>query len=124
METVFETKVDEHARLVECVRGGLAMVGQTSSQVIIYHLEREKGVALDDVPDEPGRFVVALSEMFGEGAKPIFLSILRELLVCSPKGVEFSPLAAALTEGLSMIHPGRKQYLGARKQVVRPHGPG
>lgn len=86
--------------LVDCLRSGLALTGVANADVIEYHLAARFGVKLEDVPDQPSRFVETMLETFGEGAKPIFLSILRELLLCSSRGVEFAPLSAALTRAL------------------------
>ena len=102
------------------MKSGLALTGDAGAGVIEYHLEARFGVKLADVPREPAKFVEGLLAMFGEGAKPIFLSILRELLLCSYRGVEFTPLVSALT-GALRAQPPQAMYLG-RRPVERPRG--
>ena len=102
---------DGKASMAECIRSGLALVGDTSADVIVYHITSRLGLGLDELPDNPLAFVGALKEMFGEGAKPIFLSILRELLMCSYRGVEFSPLAMTLADALGTAARREKEYL-------------
>ena len=91
--------LDNRARVMESVRSGLAAVGLDAG-VVLKQLSSKYGFRLDQVPERPGLFADALYTAFGDGAKPIVLSILRELFVCSYEGVEFSPLAVALTETL------------------------
>jgi hypothetical protein len=103
---------NEKTNLTDCIRSGLALTGRTGADVILYHLEVRHGLKLEDVPKNPRKFAAAMGDMFGDGAKPIFLAILRELLLCSYRGVEFTPLAAALTDALGKSPPAGRAYLG------------
>ena len=92
-------KLDSKARVIESVRSGLASVG-VDSKVVLHILATKHGIKPEQIPERPELFAQALVSMFGTGSKQVILAILRELLVCSYEGVEFSPLAVALTEAL------------------------
>jgi hypothetical protein len=103
--------LDNQTRLLECVRSGLSTVGETGAEVVLFHIESQMGLKTEEIPDQPVKFVDSLGEIFGEGAKPIVMSILRELLLCSYRGVEYSELAAALTGALASREFGNGKYL-------------
>lgn len=92
-------KLDNRARVIESVKSGLASVG-VQTPVILHILASKHGIKPEQIPERPELFASALVSIFGEGSKQVILAILRELLVCSYEGVEFSPLVVALTEAL------------------------
>ena len=116
----------------------MASVG-VDSTVVLHLLAVKHGIKPEQIPDRPAQFARALAVMFGTGSKQVILAILRELLVCSYEGVEFSPLATALTEGLgaqaSLVSPRKiaeeretaerreKAGLGPVKPVTRTSAP-
>ena len=101
-------KLDNKARVIESVKSGLASVG-VDSKVVLHLLATKHNIKPEQISERPELFAQALVAMFGTGSKQVILAILRELLVCSYEGVEFSPLAVALTEALgsqaSLISP-------------------
>jgi hypothetical protein len=99
------------APIIECVKSGIGVVGENSSAVILYHMETRLGMKTADIAANPNRFVWALVSMFGEGAKPIFRSIMGELLVRSVKGLEFSKFAAALVTAIESDGTSDRMYL-------------
>lgn len=109
----------DRSNLVDCVKSGLSLTGEASASVIEYHLSSRFGIALEDVPADPTQFIDGMLTMFGEGAKPIFLSIIRELLLCSYRGIEFSPLVSALTGALKVDSPPAS-YLGRPSSSASP----
>lgn len=115
MKVSVRTQYDSgRANLVDCIRSGLALTGESSAQVIEFHLATKFGVKMEDVPASPAGFIGGLLSVFGEGAKPMLLSIKRELLLCSQDGVELSPLMDAVTSALQ-AKPGPALYLGRRE---------
>lgn len=99
------------APIIECVKSGIGIVGENSSAVILYHMETRLGMKTADIAANPNRFVWALSSIFGEGAKPIFRSIVGELLVRSVKGLEFSKFVAALVTAIESDSTSDRMYL-------------
>ena len=134
----FRVRLDNKARVIESVKSGLASVG-VDSKVVLHLLATKHGIKPEQIPERPELFASALVAMFGTGSKQVILAILRELLVCSYEGVEFSPLAVALTEALgaqaSLVSPKRlaeerelaerreKLAAGQVKAVSRPPNP-
>ncbi|MDG7007206.1 MAG: hypothetical protein JRN06_03045 [Nitrososphaerota archaeon] len=130
-----KVKLDNKARVIESVKSGLASAG-VDSKVVLHLLAVKHGIKPEQIPERPAQFAHALAVMFGTGSKQVILAIMRELLVCSYEGVEFSPLAIALTEGLgsqaSLISPKKiaeereiaerrdEAGLGPVKPVTRP----
>lgn len=94
-----KAKLDNKARVIESVKSGLASVG-VQTPVVLHILATKHGIKPEQITERPELFASALVAIFGEGSKQVILAILRELLVCSYEGVEFSPLAVALTEAL------------------------
>lgn len=134
-----KVKLDNKARVIESVKSGLASVG-VDSKVVLHLLASKHNIKPEQIPERPELFAQALVAMFGTGSKQVILAILRELLVCSYEGVEFSPLAVALTEALgahaSLVSPKKlaeereiaerreREGLGPVKPITKPSGLG
>jgi hypothetical protein len=97
--------------IIQAVKSGMGVVGEASSAVIFYHIETRMGLKAEDIAANPRRFVWALSSIFGEGAKPIFRSIVNELLQMSLKGLEFSRFATTLNEAIRSEVATERLYL-------------
>ncbi len=108
MSVPVRVKLDNKARVLESVRSGLVSVG-VDSNVAFHLLAARHNIKPEQIPERPELFAKALVAIFGTGSKQVILAILRELLICSYEGVEFSPLVVALTEALgphaSLVSP-------------------
>ncbi len=75
-----ENADNSNVTLVECVRRTLTdILGGSGMQAILYHIEKGFGLKIDDIPDNPSRFISALEYTFGLGATVIENATLNEI---------------------------------------------
>lgn len=72
--------------LYEAMEHGLSLVGEDFAQVTFYNLDRRYSLGRPEIPKEPERFVEALRDMFGEGAR-IIEGFIRQA-VCAEMGLD------------------------------------
>ena len=66
--------------LVEVVSEVLRnILGETVASIVIYHLERDYFLRIEDIPEKPDRFEYAIKDLFREGAYIIERRITEEL---------------------------------------------
>ena len=54
--------------IAESIETGLGSLGGNMGRVILYHIEKEHSLKVNDMIDKPENFVEALQDMFGDGA--------------------------------------------------------
>jgi hypothetical protein len=65
--------------LLEAVDGGLASLGETAKQAVLFHLEKSFGIRKDDIPRKAAAFARAVEAIFGPGAAFLENLILERL---------------------------------------------
>lgn len=71
--------------LYEAMEHGLSLMGEDFAQVTFYNLDRRYSLSRPEILKEPERFVEALRDMFGEGAR-IIESFIKQA-ICKEMGV-------------------------------------
>ena len=77
--------------LTRSIEEGLDSLGGNVGQVILYHIEKEYSLGVDDMIDRPDSFMEALQTIFGDGAFTLEQIIVEAALRNMP----------ALREGLN-----------------------
>ncbi len=57
--------------LCAAMEHGLSLMGEDFAQVTLYNLDRRYSLSRPEIPKKPERFIEALRDMFGEGARII-----------------------------------------------------
>ena len=65
--------------LLEAVDEGLSTVGESSKQVIYFHLEKTFNIKRQDIPQKIEEFADAIEKIFGLGAKVLETQIMEQL---------------------------------------------
>jgi len=85
---------DVQTQIIECVDVTFQKLGQSVSQVIYFHLEKNFGIKKENIPNQPEALSKALHAIFGKGAKVIEQLILQKNL--TPRERTLSPLSFSL----------------------------
>jgi len=64
---------------------GLSLMGEDFAQVTFYNLDRRYSLGRPEIPEKPERFLEALRDMFGEGARIIERFIKQA--ICTEMGL-------------------------------------
>jgi hypothetical protein len=96
-------------KMVDAVTAGLEPLGSSGRSATIYFIEKRNGVGLTDAFTNPGRFLAALDEMFGLGAKILELSIVKA--VADAFGLRTAP--ASLD---TAVKEAARQYKASRSK--------
>jgi hypothetical protein len=64
---------------LECVRTGIALLGDSVSQVIEYNLKSTRGISQDEIPHKPQELEKCLDEIFGSGAAFLKRAIIQQV---------------------------------------------
>jgi len=56
-----------------------SLLGEAVASVVLYHLEKDFSLRIEDVPERPDRFEYAMKDLFREGASIIEERIIEEL---------------------------------------------
>src|ERR1700687_4036887 len=81
-------------KMVDAVTQWLAPLGNSGRSATIYFIEKKNGVRLTDAFTNPNRFLGALNEMFGLGAKILEPSIVKA--IAEAFGLESTPISLDL----------------------------
>ena len=65
--------------LMEAVDDGLSSLGDSAKHAIYFHLEKTFNINRRDIPSKIEEFADAIEKIFGFGAKPIEVLIMRRL---------------------------------------------
>ncbi len=65
--------------LLEAIDEGLSSLGDSAKHAIYFHLENTFNISRRDIPSKIEEFADALEKIFGLGAKPIEILIIRRL---------------------------------------------
>jgi len=65
--------------LLEAVDDGLSSLGDSAKHAIYFHLEKTFNINRRDIPSKIEQFADAIEKIFGFGAKPIEVLIMRRL---------------------------------------------
>ncbi|MGC8661002.1 MAG: hypothetical protein ACP5TZ_00685 [Nitrososphaeria archaeon] len=57
----------------------LEQYGDVSRKVVVWHLENTIGLKLDDIESNPGRFLDALTEIFGDLSRVVETSLCENI---------------------------------------------
>ncbi|MEM1589420.1 MAG: hypothetical protein QW175_03255 [Candidatus Bathyarchaeia archaeon] len=74
------TSKDLQKTLLEAVEEGLAFLGESPKQAILFHLENTFKLRVEEIPENLKGFKEALEKIFGPGASYIERLILERLL--------------------------------------------
>ncbi|MGA2874274.1 MAG: hypothetical protein ABSE82_01935 [Nitrososphaerales archaeon] len=66
-------------KFLECIDRALASLGESSRQVIYWHLNILYGIKRTDVPKNPQKFRECLESIFGSGASALEILIEMEI---------------------------------------------
>jgi hypothetical protein len=66
-------------KILGCVDRGMASLGESARQAILWHIERNSRVKRKEIPTKPQEFIKALKEMLGPGASLVERLIVREV---------------------------------------------
>lgn len=66
-------------KILECVNAGLQILGESAKDAIYFYAEKNFGLNKTEIPEKPQAFSVALTSVFGEGAKTIEGLIVQEM---------------------------------------------
>jgi hypothetical protein len=81
-------------KMVDAVTVGLEPLGSSGRSATIYFIDKRNGVGLTDAFANPSRFLAALDEMFGLGAKILELSIAKA--VANAFGLQTAPTSLVI----------------------------
>jgi len=65
--------------LLEAVDEGLSSLGDSSRQALYFHLEKTFKIERRDIPYKIEEFAEAIEKIFGIGAKPLEILIMKQL---------------------------------------------
>ena len=75
-----KSEVSFNSVLVEVVSDVMMdLLGETVASIVIYHLEKDFSLRIEEIPEKPDRFEYAIKDLFGEGARIIEEKITEEL---------------------------------------------
>ena len=77
--------------LLEAIDSALSLLGDSSKQVVYFHLEENFNVKKQDIPEKIEEFTVAIERFFGHGAKILEIEIIKNLFVKIGNGFEYFP---------------------------------
>ena len=93
--------------LLEAVDEGLASLGDTSKQVVYFHLEKTFKLNKQEIPHKIEEFANAIENIFGHGAKLLQILIMKQLYEKVRGAIEYN------TELEDLVFT---QYVAAVKQ--------
>jgi len=68
-----------HQKILECVNAGLQTLGESAKNSIYFYAKKDFGLNKTEIPEKPQAFSVALTSIFGGGAKIIERSIVQKM---------------------------------------------
>lgn len=74
--------------LARSIETALDSLGEKVGQVILYHIEKEYSLKVNDMIDRPESFVEALQDMFGDGAFTLEQMVVETILQNIPVAKE------------------------------------
>ncbi|MDH2901656.1 MAG: hypothetical protein PXY39_11875 [archaeon] len=66
-------------KILGCVDRGMASLGESARQAILWHIERNSHVKRKEIPTKPKQFIDALKVMLGPGVYLVERLIVREV---------------------------------------------
>ena len=102
-------KKDFEKLIIQAVDEGLSSLGESSKQVIYFHLERSFDIKREDIPDRIGAFAQAMENIFGAGAGCLEVLIMQRLYEKVGGALEWDK-----SKGFSLI-----EYVTVAKQSFR-----
>ena len=74
---VSKKPMDFEELLIEAIDEGLSLLGESSKQVVYFHLEKTFKMNRQDIPYKIEEFIAAIERIFGSGAKILEIKIMK-----------------------------------------------
>lgn len=101
------------ALIMECVKRGMGVLGESGTAAILYHVEAQFGLGLVEIPHNPLGFVSSMRYMFGVQAKIIVRAIVEEMRLNATCDRRFLRFAGALETSMIRDTHGEANYFAA-----------
>ena len=86
--------------VISCLNRGMQILSESGRYSVVYVMKSEYKLTMEQVVENPRRFIFVLREIFGLGAVVLEKAILEELYLTKSPGEESNPLCKAFIEQL------------------------
>jgi len=92
-----EGQREESGETIRNVKDGIdRLIGETGRLAVMYHVEATSGLSEDQIPYNLPKFVIALKQIFGIGAKLIVDAIFEQMRSVSADNAQFFQFVKAM----------------------------
>ncbi len=66
-------------RILKCIEKGMAPIGESARNAILWHIEKNNQLKLSEIPSNPKLFLDALEKILGHGTFVVEKMIVRQI---------------------------------------------